>query len=176
MPPDWWIWTPTTNVRRQGAIDPTFQFPETPLLLGDVLVLEPAQYSIAGAVPETVGGVSCLAVTIDPVTAPVNPPARRTLCLALDGPREGLAMLVREFDLDGTTPFRAVMQDDWQSLDGAGGAWLARQRVVTDPLFPTTSLQVTRTALGGIVPTDFSVGRLQFYQRPTPAGVPVKIR
>lgn len=72
-------------------------------------------------------------------------------------------MLVREFDVDGTTRFRTVTQDDWKSLDGTGGAWLARQRVITDhPPFPTTSFQVTRAALGGIIPTDFSVGHLPF--------------
>jgi hypothetical protein len=162
VPPNWWTWTPATNVNRMGAIDPTFQFPGTPLVLGDLLVLDPTHYNIVGAVAETVGGVSCLAVTIDPVRAPVNPPARRTLCLAVDGPREGLAMLVREFDMDGTTLFRTVAHDDWQSLDGGSGAWLARQRVVTDPLYPATSLKVTRAAIGGIVATDFSVARLPF--------------
>jgi hypothetical protein len=163
VPPKWWTWTPATNVKPRGAIDPAFELPGTPLLLGDLLVLEPAQHVIAGAVRDTVGGVSCLAVTLDPVTPPVKPPARRTIWLALDGPREGLPMLVREFDVDGTTRFRTVTQDDWKSLDGTGGAWLARQRVITDhPPFPTTSFQVTRAALGGIIPTDFSVGHLPF--------------
>lgn len=163
VPPHWWTWTPATNVKPRGAIDPAFELPGTPLLLGDLLILEPAQYVIAGAVPDTVGGVSCLAVTVDPVTPPAKPPARRTLWLALSGPREGLPMLIREFDVDGTTPFRTVAQDDWTSLDGAGGAWLAQQRVITDhPPFPTTSLQVTRATLGGVVPTDFSSAHLPF--------------
>lgn len=162
VPPNWWIWTPATSVSRMGAIDPTFQFPGTALLLGDLLLLEPIRYIIAGAVPETVGGTSCLAVTIDPGTLPVKPPARRTLCLALDGPCEGLPMLIREFDMDATTAFRTVTQEGWQSLDGAGGVWLASRRLIAAPPFPMTSLQVTRATVAGVTASDFSVARLPF--------------
>src|SRR5262249_37341523 len=152
------------RVRRMPPIDPTFQLPGTPLLLGDLFALDATQHKVVGAVAEIVRGVPCLAVTIDPKKDPGHPPGRRTLSLAADGPREGLPMLVREFDTNRTTPFRTVEYDGWQSLDGAGGAWLPRQQVITDPQSPATSLSlsVTRATLGGLVPTDFTVSRLPF--------------
>ena len=164
VPPNWWLRV-ADNTRRMGAIDPGFQFPGTPFRLGDLFLLDPAGFRIVHEAPEVIAGVSCLTVTLEPVRSPTHPPARLAVSLAVGGPREGLPMLVRAFDMDRATELRSVTLDDWRSLGGAGGAWLAYEQVITATAAGvkwSATQRVTRAVTGGVTAQNFTVGRLRF--------------
>lgn len=163
VPPDWWLRI-GDKTRRMGAIDPGFEFPGTLSRLGDLFLLDSARSRVEREIPEVVGGVSCLTVTLDPVRPPAHPPARLAVSLAVGGSVQGLPMRVREFDMDRATEIRSVTLNDWRPLQ-RDGAWLAHEQIVSAAIAGTkvsVAQRVTRAVLGNVTARSFTVARLQF--------------